>query len=280
MSCWPSSCLLLLAATQVQAAGDGFMVGGGVEVDGEQGNSAALVGGAGLGEDTWLSAELARSKVVLASGVDLETLYGDLELDHFFSPVGVRLGAATWGDSEVLNSRDLRASLYWRGDHAMLSANFETRDFELTIPATDLFPGRQVRFDADGFGLTFRFDVGDTVDLRLAGTRYDYSVPFRPIENRDILRLISASRLSLLNSLDDYRASVTLGIEDDMRRWEIDAASSKSAVSRARTGSYTLRCLLPASDRTDVELALGYDRAESYGDVTYFSFYLYFYGLN
>jgi hypothetical protein len=40
----------------------------------------------------------------------------------------------------------------------------------------------------------------------------------------------------------------------------------------------TLRLLTPLSEKTDIEFGLGYDDSDLYGDVTFFSVYLYFYG--
>lgn len=70
------------------------------------------------------------------------------------------------GDSDVLDSRDRRASLYWRGERAMLSGDYEYRDFEFDLPSTDRFSGGTVDFDANGVGLSTRFDLTDNLSLR------------------------------------------------------------------------------------------------------------------
>jgi len=269
---------LFLVAGNTLAAGNGALLGGGLESDTDGGFSGALFGSWGFTEKTWLSAAVAKSSVELRTGHDLKTLYGDLELDHFFDPVGIRIAAAYWGDSDILESRDWRASLYWRGDKAMLSADYENRDFELTTPGTDLSAGRQIMFDADGLGATLRFDLGESTDLRLSAMKFDYSVPFRPIQDRDVVDLVSVSRLSLINSLDDHRASITLGLDRGLKRWEFDVATSEGAVAGARTNSYTLRYLMPMGDKSDIEIGLGYDDSEAYGEVTFLSLYLFFYG--
>ena len=107
---------------------------------------------------------------------------------------------------------------------------------------------------------------------------YDYSVPFRPVENVDAARLLSVSRLSLINSLVDYRANVTLGIDQGLKRWEIDFATWEDVIAGSRTDSLTLRFLTPMTDQTDIEFGLGYDDSDLYGDVAFFSVYLFFYG--
>jgi hypothetical protein len=35
---------------------------------------------------------------------------------------------------------------------------------------------------------------------------------------------------------------------------------------------------MPLSDRSDIEFGLGYDASDLYGNVTFFSLFLYFYG--
>jgi hypothetical protein len=262
------------------AAGDGFMIGGGIESDTEDGFNASVIGGIGVAENAWLSAGLAKSTVDLGRGLDLESLYADIELDYYFDPIGVRIGASYWGDSDILDSNDWRASLYWRNDKVTLSAEYEFRDFEFIIPSTDRLTSREIMFDGDGVGISVRFQVSDSTSLRIRGVKYDYSVPFRPVENTDAASLLTVSRLSLINTLIDNRAAMTIGIDQGSKRWEVDFATWQGAINESRTNSITLRYLMPLSRKTDIEFGLGYDDSELYGDVMFFSLYLYFYGAN
>lgn len=259
-------------------AAEGVMLGAGAEGDGDGGLSLAAIGGVGFTAKTWLSAGIGRSSVDLATGRELETVHADIELDHHFDPLGIRLGLSYWGDSDVLESNDWRTSLYWRNDNASLAFDYEFRDFDFRIPSVDFVTIREVMFDADGFGASARFKTSENTSVRLRGIKYDYSVPFRPIENTDALRLINATRLSLINSLVDHRAGLTLSIDRGLRNWEIDLSTSEGVLDRSRTRSITLRFLTPMSDSGDIELGIGYDDSELYGDVTFFSLYLYFYG--
>jgi len=275
MCCFRLILLSLLASGAALA--DGFMLGGGIETDTEDGSSLALISGIGIGKDTWLSAGVAKSSLELRNGRDLESRYADIELDHNFDPVGIRIGAAYWGDPDVLESDDWRASLYFKNARVMLSADYEFRDFNFIIPSSDFLTSREIMFDADGIGITARFQTSANSSLRIRSIRYDYSVPFRPIENVDAARLLSVSRLSLINSLVDRRASISLGIDQGRNRWEIDFSSFEGAINRSRTNSLTLRFLMPMTNKTDIEFGLGYDDSELYGDVTFLSLYLYFY---
>lgn len=254
------------------------MIGGGAETDSDGGFSAALIGAIGLTEDTWLSAGLAQSNVDLVSGRELETSYADIELDHHFDPIGIRIGAAYWGDSDVLESKDWRAAAYYRNDTATVSFEYEKRDFDFIIPSPDFLVTRRVMFDADGIGLSARIKTSENTSIRVRGMKYDYSVPFRPVENTDAAQLISVTRLSLINSLVDHRASLSLSIDHGLKNWDIDLSTWESIIARSRTNSLTVRYMMPMTDRTDIELGLGYDDSELYGDVTFFSVFLFFYG--
>jgi hypothetical protein len=275
--CWRSGLVLLLLAGHALAM-DGYIVGAGLEGDSAEGLSASLVGDIAVTENTWLTAAIAKSKVDLPQTQTRETWYGDLGVDHWFDPVGVRLGVAYWGDSDILDSRDSRASLYWRGDKAMLAGEYEYRDFRFELPETDFFPGRTIRFDAHGVGLSTRFDLTKKVSLGLYGMDYDYSVNLRLNNNRGILDLFSFSRLSLINSLVDYRAGVTLGLAAGEQDWELGMSSQRVALDGSTTRSVTLRLLTPMAERGDIEFSLGVDQSDLYDTVTFLSVFLYFYG--
>ena len=274
---WCRYFVLLLLSGNAWAAGE-YVIAGGLEGDSADGLAAALFGDLAVGKETWLSAGVARSSVELPIRDELETWYADAGLDHFFDPAGVRLGLAYWGDNSVLDSKDARASVYFRGDRGSLSFDYEFRDFELELPDFDFFRRRQVNFDANGFGLGARLDLSDSVDVRFKGMSYDYSVNLRRDPNRDIVNLISVTRLSLINTLVDYRASLSLGFDVGLKRLEFEAAQWEGAVAGSRTNSYSVRFLAPIGKRHDIEFGLGYDDSENYGEVTVLSIFLYFYG--
>ncbi len=268
----------MLLAGSAHAAGDGYLIGGGLEADSDGGLRGSLIAGIGLGENTWLSGGFAASTVELRSGRDSDTIYADIELDHHFDPVGVTVGAAYWGDPDILDSVDLRGSLYWKNEKVMLAGEYEYRDFDFIIPPTDFFAGREFAFDADGIGARVRFQLSDSVSMSLSGMKYDYSIDFVPDENRDAISLVSVSRLSLINNLIDSRARLGFTFDTGTKTWEMDFATWKGALDRSRTNSVTIRYLLPLSNKTDIEFGLGYDDSDLYGDVTFFSIYVYLYG--
>jgi hypothetical protein len=276
--CFCKTLPLLLLAGNALAAGDGYILGAGIQGDSTEGLAGTVVGSYGFSEKTWLSVGLARSSVDTDGTPDPETSYADVEIDQWFKPVGVRLGAAYWGDPDLLDSVDWRTSLYWRGDKASISGNFEYRDFRLRVPGTDLVRGRTLKFDANGFGAVARFNLSETVDLSLSGMKYDYSVDFRPPESRDTISDIPISRLGLISSMIDHRAKISLGIDHGLQRWQFDLSAWEGAIDGLQTTSASVSFLTPLSDMSDIEFSLGFDDSELYGDVSFFSVFLYFYG--
>lgn len=269
--------LLLLSSAALAEQGD-YLVAGGAQWDNDVTLAGSVLGDYAIADPTWLSLAVARTNVDVERSASLNTWYANLGIDHLFDPVGVRLSASYWGDNDILDSVDGRIALYWRGDGITLGGDLEYRDFEFDIPETEFFPGRDVRFDATGLGAHAIFAVSETVSLSLSGIGYDYSVNLRLDQNRPIARLLNISRLSLINSLVDYRARAGLGVKTGSSLWELDVATWEGAVDGSQTVSTTVRFLTPVSDRTDIEFGLGYDDSELYGEVVFFSVFLFFYG--
>ena len=269
--------LLLLLAGRV-VAGEGYVLGAGLEGDSQDGFAVALIGDFGVAKETWITAAVARYSAESALSQDLDTWYADVGIDHWWNPIGIRAGAAYWGDSDTLDSTDLRGSAYWRNDWLSISGDYQHRDFDIVLPATDFFAGRKAGFSADGIGLSARVEITDTVSFSLSGMDYNYDVNLKLDSNRPLLQLLTFSRLSLINSLVDYRATATLALDAGKRRWNFDIGTWKGEVDGATTRSATVRFLNPINDRSDIEFALGVDDSELYGNVTFFSVFLLFYG--
>jgi hypothetical protein len=276
MSWFRTTALLVFAAPAWGL--EGYVISAGVEADTEDASAATVSVDLGIGKETWLSAAIAGSRIDLPRGTRIDTLYADLGIDHWFQPMGVRAGVAYWGDSDILSSVDYRGSLYWRNDRVSLSANYEYRDFTFDIFRLDALPGQDIKFHADGIGLSANFELSPNVDLSLSGMDYDYNVNLSVAQNRRIVDFLSVSRLSLLNSLIDYRGRIGLGVDVGERRWSLEYATWAGEVDGRDTESLTLRFLTPMGQASDIEFGLGVDRSDDFGSVTLFSVFLYFYG--
>lgn len=274
---WSKALPLILLAGPAWAL-DGYILGGGVEADSADGLAAAVFADIGVSEKTRLFAALGKSSVELGRGIDLETSYGDIGLDHWFDPVGIRMQVAYWGDNDFLDSIDWRGGLYWRNDKVTLSGDLEYRDFEFNIFGNDAVPGRNVRFHAKGAGLSARFQLNDALSLNVMGIDYRYNVDLNRGGNRDIMDFLSVSRLSLINSLIDYRAGGGLGLDVGEQRWELDYRTWKAEVDGSITHSATLNLITPLGQRGDIQFGLGVDDSNTYGSITFFTVQLFFYG--
>lgn len=271
--------LYAIAATAAADPGD-FVIGGGVEGDTEDGFAVTLLGDVAIAEDTWLSGSVAESGVDDPTRRTVDYTYADLGIDHFFEPVGVRLGVSYWGNSDLLDSVDVRGSLYSRGESTYLSIDAERRDFDFAIPRRDALPNVDVGFDATGLGLSGRVDAGDNVSLRAGGMSYEYSREFRTGDAARLTDLLTFSRLSVLTSLVDWRASAGIDVDIGLRQLGFSVSKWQGIVDESDNFGVTLTFLTPLTRRTDLELSLGYDDSNLYGDVTFLSAYLYFYGGN
>lgn len=274
---WSKALPLILLAGPAWAL-DGYILGGGVEADSADGLAAAVFADIGLSEKTRLSAALGKSSVELPRGIDLDTSYGDIGLDYWFDPVGIRMEVAYWGDNDFLDSIDWRGGLYWRNDKVTVSGNLEYRDFEFDIFGNDAVPGRNVRFHAKGAGLSARFQLNDALSLNVMGIDYRYNVNLNRGGNRDIMDFLSVSRLSLINSLIDYRAGGGLGLDIGEQRWDLDYRTWKAEVDGSITHSATLNLTTPIGQRGDIQFGLGVDDSDTYGSITFFTVQLFFYG--
>ena len=269
---------LLFLAAGLQAEEGDYVLAGGIQSDTDNALAISFLADREIAERSWLSLLLARNRVDIERSSSLSTTYAELGFDRHFEPLGVRIGAAYWGDNDTLDSLDGRASLYWRQSGRRLALDVEYRDFEFDLPAGRFRPGREFGFDATGIGASLGFDLGDDAYLSLSGMSYDYGVNLRLDGNRGLLALLNVSRLSLINSLVDHRVSAGVSIDRGLSRWQLDLSAWRGAVDRSDTHSVTVSFTTPLSERTDVEVGLGYDDSELYGDAVFLSAFLYFYG--
>ena len=142
--------MLLLAAGTALADERPYMLGAGLETDSDDAVRGSLLAGVEVGESTWLSGGFAAGSVDLASGRTSHTRYVDVELDHHFDPIGIALGVAYWGDPDLLDSVDLRGSLYFRGDRFSIAGEYRVSGLRLHYSAQRSFSrAREFAFDAE-----------------------------------------------------------------------------------------------------------------------------------
>lgn len=272
-----SGLLIVCLVLGGNALAAGYVLGIGAAADTEDAFAVTAFGDFELFENTWLSATYGSTETeVLVDG--FQTDFYDLGIDHYFDPVGIRLSTAYWGDSDLLDSADVRASFYYRDDIASFSADYERRNFDFVWETLFTRERRQVEFHADGWGMTNRIQFGDRVTFRVSGMHYDYSRRIRIDPNIDVLRFLSASRLSLINSLIDYRVNAGLEYRFGLRSVDVSVGTWKTAVDQSKVDSYGIGFVTPMTDRTDVEFRVSFDNSENFGRTTAVTIYLYYFG--
>ena len=124
----------------------------------------------------------------------------------------------------------------------------------------------------------FRVDASERVSLHMRGMNYDYSVDLTRLQNISDLNFLAASRLSLANSLLDYRVDAGIDIKFGLRSLGLEAGTRQTAIDSGRVDSVSAGFLFPASDASDIELRIGYDDSENFGGTLVFSFFWFLYG--
>ena len=265
---------VLVCTSGVQA--EGYVLGLGVEGDSVDGRSISAFGDFGIRENTWLAvaANTSRTEGFIRNN---DTVLFDVGIDHWFDPIGIRIGGSYWGNSEILDSRDLRTAIYARGKAGSISLDYQKRNFEFDLQS-DLLRGRTVKFSADGIGISARLSLGENVSFHLGGMSYDYSRDLRIQPDIGVLSFVAASRLSTVNSLIDDRINAGLEYKFGLRSVDVTAGRWQTAVDGSEVDSFSVGFLTPVSDRVDMEFRVSVDDSEAFGNSTSFSFYVYYFG--
>jgi hypothetical protein len=272
----------LILCVSYGAAAEGYVVAVGAEADTEDSYALSAFGELAVGDSTWLSAGAAMSRADVPEA-SFDSIDADVQIDHLFRPwfehLGVRLAVAYWGDSDVLDSVDLRSSIYLTYPRFSLSADFERRDYDLVIAPPLLRNSRTAEFSADGVGFAARLQASERVSIYAGGMWYDYSrhASLRP--RIDELRFLSLSRLILGNGLIDSKTHAGIEVEFGLRSVDFSYANWRGAASEGgRIDSFGIGLLTPLGASSDIEFRLSRDDSDAFGDSTVLSVFLYFFG--
>lgn len=233
-----------------------------------------------------------------------------LGLDHNFDPVGFNVEGRWRSDSEFLEALTWAGSLYYkhglwrfalRGETR--ATEFEPQSFEgviitrqgvpLTISATS-----DCSLDNTGYGAAWSY-AGPRWSVSLSGTQYEYadadcdltdvSPPGlgRFLRARPGLLPLIAPRLAEFQRLQrssvtrestflDYTVSFSLGLRDGERSWDLDYFHDREQFQELESDTVVLSVLLPAGERSDVELRGGVTDSD-FGAVGFVGFTLFAY---
>jgi len=267
-----------LCFSGVAQAGSGYVLGVSGEADNAGGRALSAFVDFGVTETTWLSGAIARTETGGFLG-GLDTIYVDAAIEQQFGQFGVRLGAAYWGDTDILDSADFRASMFYRAKKGSLSFNYERRAFNFVFsPLLEPDRIRTVEFDANGFGASGSLQTTENSRIFASGMSYNYSQNIRLQPRIDTLRFLSSSRLSLMNSLIDYRISGGVEFQYGQRAVDLTFSSWQTAIDGGNVRSFSIGFLAPTGSASDLELRVAFDQSENFGNTLAFAISFYFFG--
>lgn len=281
MSSYKASALLLVGlvcSAGVAQAGAGYVLGIHGEADSAGGRSVSGFIDYGATESTWLSGTIARTDTGGVLG-GLNTIYADAAIEQSFGLFGVRVGGAYWGDNDILDSNDLRAAVFFRSRKGSLSIDYERRNFDFVF--SPLFAPDTIRtaeFFADGIGAAASIQTSEASRLFISGMGYTYSRNIRLQPRIDSLRLLSSSRLSLMNSLIDYRLSGGIEFLFGQRSVDLTFSNWQTAIDGGKVRSYSIGFVTPVSPASDLELRFAFDESENFGNTFALAISFYFFG--
>lgn len=254
-----------------------FIVGAGLEADTEEAAAVSVFGDFALGESSWVNGGVSRSDT--GDGAEgLGAWAAQVGIEHRFGLLGLRAGAGYWGDSDLLDSNDVDASIFFDGDVGSLSFDYERREFDFVARAPFRPISRTVEFGATGLGVSARIDATDRSSLYAGGMRYDYSRDPRNEPRIDVLRFLLLTRLSMMNSLIEQRWHAGIEWQFGDRSLDLRYGNWRTAISGSRVQSLGVGWVTPAGSASDLELRVALDDSAEFGTAGVLSVFVYFFG--
>jgi hypothetical protein len=262
-------CVAMLASTaaaQAPAADTdaSWLLGVGAQTDENGSDSTLAAFHWGVVPNSWLSFSAGRSSSPSdRAAVDASTLA--IDFDRRFEKVGFTLGAEQWGDSGVLETRDLGGSVYFDRERWRIGVGYQTRDIEIPFTLTGPLGGtvqRRATLDATRFSVDVRAALGERWNLYVGIAEHDYERDLAALPRIERFNLLSASTLTLAQSFIDHERS--LGLERQLARMVLTlrAATDRSAVDGSTLDTFDTALLVPIGRRVDLEVNVGSFRSD------------------
>lgn len=271
---------ILMAPMPTLAQNHPWAIGLGAQIAGEGSFNTAASFDIAVTDTTWLRASGSLGESPDNRG-DVQTSTLSAGIDQSFGALGLTLDLQRWGDPDLVESDDIKASIYLRGDAVTVGLLGERREIDLTFSVTgiggDVF-SRTVGFTADGWGLRFSAKPVENWRFFASGRKYNYSANLAALPRIQLVDFLFASTLTLANSLVEFETSV--GVERTFSDHAVflNYGRDRSAVDRTFLESVDVGFLVPAGRRVDVELVFGISNSDDFGSETFGGVYLFIYG--
>lgn len=236
--------------------------------------------------------------------------------DRQLGQFGFSLDGERWGDSEEVESTDLRATAHFGGERYRFYLELENRQIHLSPSLPD-----RVDLDVDGagIGLRIRVNLTDRLSLSLRGINYDYewSAPTlqpvrpnlqltsQPLKRQKSLTSLCTKATTLINRCSQVQNFVKLLERRDSyvqstlannsfldselslnMEWQVGTkllnfnVTKDRAIDLERSESHSIGAsiLFPINSRVDMELSLGRSEFDLYESSTYGGVFFLIYG--
>jgi len=278
-----------------------WMLGVSAQVDDLNSDSLYATFNWGVTEKTWiyLSAGSSHYKDRLDELSTQSFLAG---FDHLFGRFGFSADVEAWGDSETVESTELRATVHFGGERYRFYLEMEGQDITLSPLRSD-----NISLDVAGTGVGARLRVNltDSWRLFLRGVSYDYEWSGASLPNRDSLTDFCADAVALAASCERLQTFVTLlerrnlfaqsslannsFVDSELSmsmEWDVGTKliglnyRKDRAIDRDRSESQSLSgsILFPINYRMDLELNLGRSESDIFRSSTYAGVFFLLYG--
>lgn len=251
------------ALAQVDDVRGSWVVGVGADFDAESNDGLVAQVNVGVGRRTWLSFAAARTT---ADRLDLRADTWSVAVDHRFgSLVGVTFGVERWGDPAALESTDRHGSLYIVKPRFRLALEHERRKLDIPFTLTGPFGGtlsRTAALGADRTELTLQLSPAGRWRVHASLAEHDYERGLALIPRIERLNLLSASTLTLADSLVDRERQVGFEREIGAGLFSADLARDESAIDWTKFETVSAAWLFPLGRRVDLELQVGRGRSD------------------
>jgi hypothetical protein len=241
-----------------------WMLGLGAQVDEDDADAVLGTVYVGVGAATWVTFAAGRSSSP-ADRADIEADTLVLGLDHRFDAVGFTLEAERWGDSDVLETKDLGGSVYFERERWRIGVGYETRDIEIPFTLTGPLGGtlrRTAEVSASSYSVDARVALGEAWTMYFGLAEHDYERNLRVLPRIQSLNLLSTSTLTLANSFIDHERSLAVDRELGATTLNVRLATDRSAIDDSKLETVEAAVLFPVGGRVDLEVSLGRGRSD------------------
>jgi hypothetical protein len=250
------------------------------QVDEESNDSRLVTFNWGVTPKTWLSfAAGSSSSPADQANVTADTLAA--AVDQRFDHIGIAFEVEHWGDPDVLESEDLRGTLYFDSERFRIGFSYESRDIDVPFTLTGPLGrtiSRNVSVGADGLAVDIRVKPADRWQLYFGAKEYDYERDLSVLPRIDRLNLLSASTLTLANSFVDHARMLAAEREIGRALVTVSYTHDESAVDGSRLETLDAAVLFPIGARVDLEVNVGNGRSDFFQSGLYGGVLLLVYG--